>query len=91
MDMANDMYKTKPSHFISHGKQCREKIVHPYAAMISCVRSSMLDILDSKPLTEAHIDHTASTIDHNYPAVLQSSLFFILQELHHSYITLATI
>ena len=71
MDMVNDMYKTKPSHFISQGKQCREKMVHPYAAMISCVRSSMLDILDIKPLlTETHIDHTASTIDHNYPAVL---------------------
>ena len=52
----------------------------------------MPDILDSNPsLTEVHIDHTASTIDHNYPAVLQSNLFFILQELHHSYITSATI
>ena len=78
MDMANDTYKTKPSHFISQGKQGREKTVHPYAAMISCVRSSKLDILDSKPLTEAHIDHTASIIDHNYPAVVQPNLFFIL-------------
>lgn len=79
MDMVNDMYKTKPSHFISQGKQCMEKTVHPYAAMISCVRSSMLNILDSKPLLiEAHIDRTASIIDHNYPAALQSNLFLIL-------------
>jgi len=39
----------------------------------------MLNILDSKPLLiEAHIDRTASIIDHNYPAALQSNLFLIL-------------
>ena len=49
-------------------------MVHPYIVIISCVKSSKLDIFNSKPLlTEAYISYAASIINYNYSIVLQSS------------------
>ena len=71
MGIVNNIYKTKPLHFISQGKQCNKKMVYPYIAIISCIRSSELNILNSKPLLiEVYIDYTAFIINYNYPVVL---------------------